>query len=133
MAQAPEPPEGEIKHALGILALVRTAFSSERSALSWVRTSASLYAFGFSIVKFVGYLEGQEAGRQFPSGARILGLAMIIIALAFLGVALFHHRRQLGTIQAKGMPVLLRWSLPTCAIIALFTVGLVALIGIFIT
>ena len=51
-------------------AMVRTAISSEQTLLSWIRTSASLYTFGFSITQFFFYLEQQREGIQFSAGPR---------------------------------------------------------------
>ena len=45
-------------------ALVRTALSSEQTLMSWVRTSLSLFTFGFSIAQFFCYLEQQQEDGQ---------------------------------------------------------------------
>ena len=56
------PPAQGIRRSLSILALVRTAYSSERALLAWVRTSIALYTFGFAISKFLDYLSVRETG-----------------------------------------------------------------------
>lgn len=48
-------PPAELTRKLSVLALVRTAYSSERVVMAWMRTSVSLYTFGFSITKFMDY------------------------------------------------------------------------------
>ena len=64
-ATDPQTPLPSAQSALGIaireelerLAVVRTAYSSERSLKAWMRTAVSLYTFGFAIAKFFDYVE----------------------------------------------------------------------------
>ena len=39
-----------------VAALVRTAFASEQTLMSWMRTSVSLFAFGIAIVQFFQFV-----------------------------------------------------------------------------
>jgi putative membrane protein len=42
------------------LAVERTRLANERTLMAWIRTSTSLIAFGFTILKFFQYLATQE-------------------------------------------------------------------------
>lgn len=116
-----------IQH-LSTLALVRTTFSSERTVLSWIRTSASLYAFGFSVAKFTDFLDQQE--REMSTGLDRLGLALILVGVLGLVLSLVEHMRRVRTMKRLGLP---DWSpswLPSAATVALLSVGIVTMIGI---
>ena len=119
-----------ITRDLSIFALIRTAFSSERSLMSWIRTSVSLYSFGFTITKFVDYLEHQGEGSQFSEGPRRLGLALICMGLLVLVLAVVEHMRRLVRMTQLGLPPISRFPLPVVASVALFAIGVATLIGI---
>jgi putative membrane protein len=116
--------------ALSALALVRTAFSSQRSLMAWMRTSVSLYTFGFSITKFTEYLERRDQSVEFSGSPRLLGL--IIIAMGIVGTVLaaFEHSKRIRRMKQLGLSDASRWYLPTVAALALFVIGTVTLIGI---
>jgi putative membrane protein len=120
----------EVTRALSIFALVRTAFSSERALLAWMRTSVSLYSFGFSITKFVDYLERQEEGSQYSDGPRRLGLALICMGILVLVLGAAEHFRRLVRMKQLGLPPISRFSLPVAAAVALFVIGAATLVGI---
>lgn len=50
-----------------ILAVDRTRLAHDRTLMAWVRTSASLISFGFTIYKFFQYLHEQQ-GTQSRGG-----------------------------------------------------------------
>ena len=116
--------------ALSAFALVRTAFSSERALMAWMRTSVSLYSFGFTITKFVDYLERQGEGGQFSEGPRRLGLALICMGILVLVLATVEHLRRLVRMKQLGLPRVSRFPLPVAAAAALFVIGTATLIGI---
>ena len=115
---------------LSDFALVRTALSSERSLMSGIRTSVSLYSFGFTIIKFVGYLERQAEGDQLSQGPRRLGFALICIGIVMLLFAAAEHLQRLAKMKQLGLPRVSRISLPVTAAAALFVIGTATLIGI---
>ena len=121
---------GEITKTLSVYALVRTAFSSERSLMAWMRTSVSLYSFGFTITKFVDYVERQEKGSQFSEGPRRLGLALICMGILVLVLAAAEHWRRLLKMKQLGLPPISRFSLPVVATVVLFVIGTATVIGI---
>jgi putative membrane protein len=115
---------------LELLALVRTAFSSERSLMAWVRTSASLFTFGFSITKFIAYLEAQRAGVQLSEGLHQLGFALICLGILALLLAVAEHVRRFRTMTELGLPPMSRVSLPIAAAVVVLVIGIASLIDI---
>jgi putative membrane protein len=120
----------EITMALSALALVRTAFSSQRSLMAWMRTSVSLYTFGFSITKFTEYL-GQE-GQDFEDSGSPYLLGPILIAMGIVAIvlAVFEHTKRIRRMKQLGLPDVSRPYLPTIAALALLVIGIVTLVGI---
>ena len=114
---------------LGRAALVRTAFSSERSLLSWMRTSASLFSFGFAISKFFSYLEGQE-DLHFSAGPRRLGLALACLGVLVLVLAVIEHARRLRRMEELGLPTVSWFSFPIAAAVGLLAIGVTVLVGL---
>lgn len=121
-----------IKRHLELLALARTAFSSERSLLAWIRTSVSLITFGFSIMKFFDYLEQQQQGEQSSDSPYQLGIALMLVGTLTLTPAVIEHVQRLRKMKELGLPVKSRLSLPIVAAVALFGIGVITLIGSFL-
>ncbi len=119
-----------IVRKLGIYALVRTSLSSERSLMAWIRTSTSLYAFGFSITKFLDYLGKQQEGTGPSQGLYRLGFAIICIGLLGLVLAAVGHMQRLKKMKRLGLPKVSLISLPVVATIALLLIGIAALLSI---
>jgi len=126
----------EILRELEIFAIVRTRFSSERSLLASIRTSVSLFTFGFSITKFFNYLENQHEGVQFSEGPYLLGLALICLGILSLVPSVIQHAGRLKRAKElgipRGMPIISRFSLPICATAALLVIGFTTFIGILL-
>ena len=120
----------EIVRALSGLALVRTAFSSQRSLMAWMRTSVSLYTFGFSITKFTDYLERQKQGVEFSGNPRLLGLILLAMGIVAMVLAVLEHTKRIRRMKQLGLPAISRPYLPTVAALALFVIGIVTLVGI---
>lgn len=118
------------KAFLNRAALVRTAFSSERSLLSWIRTSASLFSFGFAISRFFSYLEGQQDGLQFSAGPRRLGLALVCVGVLVLVIAMIEHAGRLRKMESLGLPVVSWFSLPIATSAGVLAVGVTVLLGL---
>ena len=82
------------------LAVERTRLAHDRTLLAWVRTSASLISFGFTIYKFFDYLrdKGQlQSDRRF--GPREFALTLIGIGLAALFIGAIENRRAMVTLR----------------------------------
>ena len=65
--QGPPP---DFTRTLSVLAVARTAHSSERSLMAWIRTSVSIYSFGFSTSMFIDYLELQASDVELTTSLR---------------------------------------------------------------
>ena len=115
---------------LGVYALVRTALSSERSLMAWIRTSTSLYAFGFSITKFIDYLGAQRDVTVSSTGLYRLGFAIICIGILGLVLAAVGHMQRLKKMKRLGLPKVSLISLPVVATIALLLIGIATLLSI---
>lgn len=109
-------------------AMVRTALSSEQTLMSWIRTSVSLYTFGFSITQFFFYLEQQAEGIQFSAGPRRLGLALISLGIAALLLAIVEHLVRLQRMRGVGLPRDARYFLPIGSGLAVLSIGIAALV-----
>jgi len=129
MAEASHIPLSDLEKSKVILALIRTAHASERALMAWIRTAVSLYTFGFSITKFIDYLELKEAGIDLPVGFRRLGLALITMGMVALALAIVEHLKRVKRMRQLGLPPTSRYALPVGAATALLLTGIMTLIG----
>jgi len=113
-------------------ALVRTVLSSEQTLMSWVRTSVSLFTFGFSIAKFFQYLSLEQENTEFSAGPRRLGISLICVGLLMLVLAMADHARMIRQMRRQGLPADSGSFLPLGSAVALFAMGLVALVSVFL-
>jgi len=117
--------EAEPLNASTKLALDRTRLAHERTLMAWVRTAASLISFGFTIYKFLQYLEQQNKSHV-PEGflgPRTFGILMIGIGLIALAIATVQNRREMQSLRSQ------YGQLPLS--LAGFVAGLVAVLGLF--
>lgn len=115
---------------LSALALDRTAYSSERSVLAWMRTSVSMYTFGFTITKFMDYLGKQEDGGGYAEGLERLGLVLILIGIMSLVLAIIEHLKRVRTMKRLGLEDPSRMHLSIVGAALLLVVGITTLIGL---
>jgi putative membrane protein len=115
---------------LSLLALTRTEYSSERSLMSWIRTSVSLYTFGFTISKLLDYLAVQDTGIELPAGLHRLGFALICMGIVALVLASFEHLKRIRTMRRLGLPTPTRFSLPLGTTVAMVSIGIATLINL---
>jgi uncharacterized membrane protein YidH (DUF202 family) len=120
------PSEGAF---LSDLALVRTVYSSERSLMAWIRTSVSLYTFGFSISKFIDFLQEQQKGIEVSVDFRRVGLVLIAMGIAAVAFAMADHLKRIQTMCRLGLQPAIRSWLPAATAAALVLTGIVTLIG----
>ena len=111
------------------LAIERTIMAAERTLMSWTRTSISLISFGFTIYKFIQFM--QEQGKAIiikdPSGPRNFGMALIAIGAISLLVASIQYRQ----LQRKLKPEKkLPFSLSVAVAWAIILLGIFALANI---
>ncbi len=111
-------------------ALVRTALSSEQTLMSWIRTSLSLFTFGFSITQFFYYLEQQKEGMQISPGPGRLGIALVCVGLVVLMAGMVEHVLRLRKMKKQGLPAEAVSFLPFGSAVALLVIGVAAFVSI---
>lgn len=111
-------------------ALVRTAMSSEQSLMSWIRTSVSLYTFGFAIAQFFYYLADQQESAPRSAGPRILGIALIITGILAILLGTIEHVVRIRSLREAGLPTNVQFLLPLGSAAAFLLIGIVALVAI---
>jgi putative membrane protein len=111
-------------------ALVRTALSSEQTLMSWIRTSLSLFALGFSITQFFYYLEQQEQGVQLSKSPRRMGIALVCVGIVVLLLAMVEHVLRLRKMKRVGLPADALSFLPFGSAVALLLIGIAVFISI---
>ena len=89
------------------LALKRTVLAHERTLMAWIRTSASLISFGFTIYKFFEYFaEARSAtSASHLTSPRHFGMGMIIVGVSSLVLALIDYARGMNALQADYGPI----------------------------
>lgn len=113
------------------LAVDRTRLAHERTMMAWVRTSASLISFGFTIHKFFQYLKGQGAEHEQLFSPREFGLLMIGIGLIVLLVATLQNRHDLKVLR-KNFPSTVPYSTATFISALICILGVVAFIAVLL-
>jgi putative membrane protein len=73
------------------LAVERTVMAAGRTLMAWIRTALSLITFGFTIYKFLQYLQQDLGVIRRPQGPRNLGLTLIGIGTFSLILACMNH------------------------------------------
>ena len=127
-SEAPGPPRDLRVPA----ALVRTALSSEQTLMSWVRTSLSLFTFGFSITQFFYYLEQQQEDSHLSAGPRRLGISLIGAGILVLVLAVVEHVQRLRKMKEQGLPPDSGSLLPLGSAGAILAIGIVAFVSVFL-
>ena len=113
------------------LAIQRTQLACERTLMAWIRTAFSMISFGFTIGKFVEYLEKQPNVRAGVGEVHLLPKMLVFMGLVsvFIGLWEFRHSmRRLGT-QA-GVPFRAAPVGVIAGVVA--AIGLLAFVSLFI-
>ena len=114
---------------------IHTRMSTERTLMSWNRTSLSLITFGFTIYQFFQHFQEVTVGPNAvdPEAPRNLGLTLIIIGTLGTLLALGHYVQMVRYLRgAEFKAIGLRPGLPHPGLTFLVAL-LSALIGIFTT
>src|SRR5262245_57237790 len=84
-------------------AWIRTRLALERTMMSWVRTSAALIGFGFTIVQFFQHLHSDSgvAPALRPQAPWYLGLALIGAGVIVLLVSIWQYRAVVRYLLSK--------------------------------
>jgi len=71
------------------MALERTTMAHDRTLMAWTRTSLSMISFGFTVFKFMQYMqqEGKELVVKTEQGAKNFGMTLIAVGIISLVVA----------------------------------------------
>ena len=75
-------------------AWLRTRFSIERTLMAWLRTSAALIGFGFTIVEVLQRVQSQAPQKPvlLPEAPRDLGLALIGSGVLGTAISLWQYK-----------------------------------------
>lgn len=73
---------------------LRTVMASDRTLMAWTRTSLSLISFGFTVFKFMDYV--QQSGKmtilsKSENGARNFGMTLITVGILCLAIACYQY------------------------------------------
>jgi putative membrane protein len=113
------------------LAVERTRLAHDRTLMAWVRTSASLISFGFTIYKFFQYLRDKgelQAERRF--GPREFAVILITIGLAALLVGAIENRLAMQSLRKHYAQI--PYSMATLVAGLLAVLGIVALVSVLL-
>jgi inner membrane protein YidH len=95
--------QGHMSETRETLAVQRTFLAHERTLMAWIRTSASLISFGFSVYKFFAYLVEVEG--RFPIkqrfGPRHFAIAMMGIGVIALVLAVIQEHRAVKLLEIQ--------------------------------
>jgi putative membrane protein len=122
----PAPPVASVNE----LAVERTIMAAERTLMSWTRTSISLISFGFTIYKFLEYMQSEGKAIVFtnPNGPKNFGIALILIGVVALALASVQYR----SLEKRLMPgKTLVFSLSFSVAWLILLLGFLALTNIF--
>jgi putative membrane protein len=117
------------------LALVRTIVALDRTLMAWVRTSASLVSFGFTIYKVFQTLREAEGVARSHRLLEPRGVALVLIALGIgtLVLAIIEYRVQLKQLLAdfRGYSPI-RHPVTLAVAVTISSLGILALILVFL-
>lgn len=83
-----------------MLALDRTRMAAERTLMAWLRTALSMITFGFSIYKFLEFLQEQtKVPPLVPQAPQNLGLTLVGIGTFALIIACVQHRKYIHKLR----------------------------------
>ncbi len=112
------------------LALKRTLLAHERTLMAWIRTSASLISFGFTIYKFFEYFADTTSvnGSHHLIGPRHFGMGMIIVGVFALVLAIIDYDREMKELQADYGPIQRSAVGKIAALVSLLGIGIFILL-----
>jgi putative membrane protein len=111
--------------------LKRTQLSAERTLMSWIRTSFSMISFGFTIGKFLQYLESQPGADFHVGQGNAIPTLLILLGLVSLFVGIWEFRHMLTELKAT---VGVAHRVAPVGIIAVLVglLGVLAFVGLFV-
>jgi putative membrane protein len=113
------------------LSLARTRLAGERTLMSWIRTSFSMISFGFTIGKFLEYLNSQPGSEARIGEGRTLPTLLILLGLISLVVGCWEHRHLVVQLNARTGERLRPSAVGVIAVLVAL-IGLLAFAGMFV-
>ena len=87
------------------LSVERTMMAADRTLMAWTRTSLSMISFGFTIYKFMQYMQEEgSAVIKGHRGPRNFGMALIALGIISLLIACLQHWYFQKKIDPHGKP-----------------------------
>jgi putative membrane protein len=117
----------------------RTRMSADRTLMSVIRTSLSLISFGFTIgqvfqkLKEQDLIKGAAPGRNFGVALVVLGVAMLLIGIAYHILYMLGLRRLRASMKMEGLvhaESVFPTSLTLLTALALVLIGLAAIVSL---
>jgi len=100
--------------------------------MSWIRTSLSLFTFGFSITQFFYFLDQRQAGAEPLPSPRLLGMALVGVGILVLVLAIVEHVQRIRKMKEQGLPSDAGTILPIYSAVGLLIMGIAAFVSIIL-
>jgi putative membrane protein len=113
------------------LSLTRTRLAGERTLMSWIRTAFSMISFGFTIGKFLEYLNTQPGGDTRIGEGRTLPTLLIVLGLISLLVGCWEYRHLVVHLRTRTGERTRPSAVGVIAVLVAL-IGLLAFVGLFV-
>lgn len=118
---------------------LRTRMSTERTLMSWIRTSTALIGFGFTIFQFFDKLPEMSSGALVvrPETPRYLGLTLILAGILALAIATWQYHWLTGYLHSQSFSAIAGVAehpkrTPTLTVaVVLIVIGIFAFLSVF--
>ena len=119
------------------LAKERNREAADRTLMAWVRTSISLFGFGFAIAKSYEYIETdymEETGRVLDTlhTPLIFGIGFIVLGMVGIFAGVIQYGRILKRIKSDQFTYIEPWPLPKIVAVLLLLIGMFGLAAILL-
>ena len=119
------------------LAKERNREAADRTLMAWVRTSISLFGFGFAIAKTYEYIEAdylEETGRFLDTlhTPLIFGIGFIVLGMVGIFTGVIQYGRILKRIKSDQFTYFEPWPLPKIMAVLLLIIGIFGLVAILL-
>lgn len=119
------------------LAKERNREAADRTLMAWVRTSISLFGFGFAIAKTYEYIEAdylEETGRFLDTlhTPLIFGIGFIVLGMVGIFTGVIQYGRILKRIKSDQFTYIEPWPLPKIMAVLLLIIGIFGLVAILL-
>ncbi len=115
-----------------VLALERTRLAADRTLMAWLRTALSMITFGFTVYKFLQYLQADLGSRPMrllrDQGPRNLGLTLIGLGTFSLIIACIQHWKYLKKLRPDqpykplSLTLIVAWVVGVIGLLAFFSI-----------